>query len=46
MNGEAQRIPAVKDKPGELTISYVAHGDGVSNSLSVLEIDPQRFPLA
>jgi putative DNA primase/helicase len=31
MNGEPQRIPAVKDKPGELTIFYVAHGDGVPN---------------
>ena len=31
MNGEPQRIPAVKDKRGELTIFYVAHGDGVPN---------------
>src|SRR5271157_6546473 len=31
MNAEAQRIPAVNDKPGELTIFYVAHGDGVPN---------------
>jgi phage/plasmid primase-like uncharacterized protein len=31
MNGEAQRIPAVNDKRGELTIFYVAHEDGVPN---------------
>src|ERR1700680_4515934 len=31
MNGEAQRIPDVNDKRGELTIFYVAHGDGVPN---------------
>jgi putative DNA primase/helicase len=31
MNGEAQRIPATNDKRGELTIFYVAHGDGVPN---------------
>jgi putative DNA primase/helicase len=31
MNGEAQRIPAVNDKRGELTIFYVAHDDGVPN---------------
>jgi phage/plasmid primase-like uncharacterized protein len=31
MNGEAQRIPAVSDKRGELTIFYVAHEDGVPN---------------
>jgi putative DNA primase/helicase len=31
MNGEAQRIPATKDKPGELTIFYVGHIDGVPN---------------
>ena len=31
MNGEAQRIPAVNDKRGELTIFYVAHADGVPN---------------
>ena len=31
MNGEPQRIPAVNDKRGELTIFYVAHGDGVPN---------------
>ena len=31
MNGEAQRIPAVNDKRGELTIFYIAHEDGVPN---------------
>ena len=31
MNGESQRIPAVNDKRGELTIFYVAHEDGVPN---------------
>src|SRR6202521_2529192 len=31
MNGEAQRIAAVNDKRGELTIFYVAHADGVPN---------------
>ena len=31
MNGESQRIPAVNDKRGELTIFYVAHDDGVPN---------------
>jgi putative DNA primase/helicase len=31
MYGEAQRIPAVNDKRGELTIFYVAHADGVPN---------------
>jgi hypothetical protein len=31
MNDEAQRLPAVKDKPGELTIIYVAHGAWVPN---------------
>jgi putative DNA primase/helicase len=31
MNWEAQRIPAVNDKRGELTIFYVAHDDGVPN---------------
>ena len=31
MNGEAQRIPAVNDKRGELNIFYVAHEDGVPN---------------
>ena len=31
MNGEAQRIRAVNDKRGELTIFYVAHEDGVPN---------------
>ena len=31
MNGEAQRIPAVNDKRGELTIFYIGHADGVPN---------------
>ena len=31
MKGEAQRVPAVNDKRGELTIFYVAHEDGVPN---------------
>jgi len=31
MNGEAQGIPALNDKRGELTIFYVAHEDGVPN---------------
>ena len=31
MNGEAQRIAAVNDKRGELTIFYVAYEDGVPN---------------
>jgi putative DNA primase/helicase len=31
MSGEAQRIRAAKDKPGELTIFYVGHIDGVPN---------------
>jgi putative DNA primase/helicase len=31
MNGEAQRIAAVNDKRGELTIFYIAHEDGVPN---------------
>src|SRR5271157_1058666 len=31
MNGEPQRIPAVNDKRGELTIFYIGHSDGVPN---------------
>jgi putative DNA primase/helicase len=31
MNGESQRIAAVNDKRGELTIFYIAHEDGVPN---------------
>ena len=31
MNGEAQRIAAVNDKRGELTIFYIGHEDGVPN---------------
>jgi putative DNA primase/helicase len=31
MNGNPQRIPAVNDKRGELTIFYIGHADGVPN---------------
>ena len=31
MNGERQRIRAEKDKPGERTIFYIGHIDGVAN---------------
>ncbi len=37
MNGEAQRIPAVKDKPGELTIIYVSQSHG-STSTKILRL--------
>jgi putative DNA primase/helicase len=31
LNGEPQRIPAVNDKRGDLTIFYIGHADGVPN---------------